>query len=78
MRNKKSEHNKVVLLAKIKLNSIENIIPKARIDNKISPDEFAILMNEVENYHKLEEKIKMMTRQRKGTERFKIPNIDIL
>lgn len=78
MRNKKSEHNKVVLLAKIKLNSIENIIPKARIDNKISHDEFAILMNEVENYHKLEEKIKMMTRQRKGTERFKIPNIDIL
>lgn len=78
MRNKKSEHNKVVLLAKIKLNSIENIISKARIDNKISHDEFAILMNEVENYHKLEEKIKMMTRQRKGTERFKIPNIDIL
>lgn len=35
-------------------------------------------MNEVKNYHKLEEKIKMMTRQRKGTERFKIPNIDIL
>ena len=35
IRKKKTKHNKIVLLTRSKLNSIENIIPQALIDNEI-------------------------------------------
>ena len=35
-RNKKKKHNKIIMLARSKLNSIENKISKALIDNEIS------------------------------------------
>ena len=63
---------KVFLLARIKLNSKENIISKAWIDNEISHEKFTIIMNEAENFHKLEENIIMMKSQRSGIEKDKI------
>ena len=39
-RNKKKKHNKIVLLAKSKLNSIENLVPQALIDLGIANEEF--------------------------------------
>ena len=36
IRNKKKKHNKIFMLARSKLNSIENKILKALIDNEIS------------------------------------------
>ena len=43
---KKKKHDKIVWLAKSKLNSIEVLISKALIDSNISHDEF-VLMNNV-------------------------------
>ena len=63
---------KVFLLARIKLNSKENIISKAWIDNEISYEKFAIIMNEAENFHKLEKNMIMMKSQRSGIEKDKI------
>ena len=39
-RNKKKKHNKIVMLAKSKLNSIENLISQALIDLEIIREEF--------------------------------------
>ena len=38
-RNKKKKHNKIVMLARSKLNSIENKISKALMDNEIINEE---------------------------------------
>ena len=42
-KKKKLKHDKIVLLAKSKLNSVEVLISKALIDSVISHDEFKIL-----------------------------------
>ena len=39
-RNKKKKHNKIVMLARSKLNSIENKISEALINNEISHEDF--------------------------------------
>ena len=47
-RNKKKKHNKIVLLAKSKLNSIKTLISQALIDLEISHEEFKTIVNEKE------------------------------
>ena len=48
-RNKKKKHNKTVMLARSKLNSIESKISKALIDNEISHEDFTTILNEKQN-----------------------------
>ena len=48
-RNKKKKHNKIVMLARSKLNSIENKISKALMDNEISHEDFETIINEEKN-----------------------------
>ena len=45
-RNKKKKHNKIVMLAISKLNSIESKISKALINNEISHEDFKTIINE--------------------------------
>ena len=47
--NKSKNHNKVVMLARGKLNSTEGTISKALTDNEISLEDFAIIMDEKKN-----------------------------
>ena len=49
IRNKKKKHNKIVILAKKKLNSIESKIPKTLMDNEISHEDFETIINEEKN-----------------------------
>ena len=49
IRNKKKKQNKIVMLARSKLNSIENKISKALMDNKISHEDFETIINEEKN-----------------------------
>ena len=49
IRNKKKKHNKIVMLARSKLNSIESKISKALIDNEISHEDFETIINEEKN-----------------------------
>ena len=49
IRNKKKKHNKIVMLARSKLNSIESKISKALMDNKISHEDFETIINEEKN-----------------------------
>ena len=54
-RNKKKKHNKIVMLAKSKLNSIETLIYQALIDLEISRKEFRTIVNEKEKYEQMKE-----------------------
>ena len=53
---KKRKHDKIVLLAKTKLNSIE--VMKALIDSNISHDEFVLINNVLKEYNDVKEEIK--------------------
>ena len=62
-RNKKKKHNNIVMLARSKLNSIENKISEVLISNQISHEDFITIINEDRNYRELKESIRMMTGQ---------------
>ena len=57
-RKKKKKHNKIVVLAKSKLNSIETLISQALIDLDISHKEFKTTVNEIEKYEQMKESIR--------------------
>ena len=59
-RNNNKKHNKIVMLARSKLNSIESKISEALMNNQISHEDFMTIMNEERNYSKLKERIRMM------------------
>ena len=62
-RNKKKKHNKVAMLARSKLNSIESKISEALINNHISQEDFITIINEERDYRELKESINMMKGQ---------------
>ena len=63
VRNKKKKHNKIIMLARSKLNSIESKISEALINNQISHEDFLTIINEERNYIELKQSIRMMKGQ---------------
>ena len=63
IRNKKKKHNKIFMLARSKLNTIEGKIPKALVDNEISHEDTETIGNE-EKKRELKESIRMMNSHR--------------
>ena len=59
-RKKKKKHNKIVMLAKNKLNSIETLMSQALIDLDISHEVFKTIVNEKEKHEQMKESIRMM------------------
>ena len=57
-RSKNKKHNKIVMLVKSKLNSIETLISQALIDLEISREEFRTTVNEKEKYDQMKENIR--------------------
>ena len=58
-RNKKKKDNKIVMLARSKLNSIEGKISEALMNNQIGHEDFITIINEERNYRELKENIRM-------------------
>ena len=56
-RNKKKKHDKILMLAKSKLNSIEILISQALIDMEISQEEFIGIFKEKYKYEKMKENL---------------------
>ena len=56
--NKKKKHNKIVTLARTKLNSIENKISEALINNEISHEDFTTIINEEKTIVNLKKALK--------------------
>ena len=57
-RKKKKKHNKILILAKSKLNSIETLTSQALIDLNISHEEFKTIVNEKEKYDQMKKNIR--------------------
>ena len=64
IRNKKKKHNKIVMLARRKSNSIKSKISEALKNNEFSYEDFITILNEEKKYRELKESIKMMNHQR--------------
>ena len=58
IKKKKKKHNKIVLLGKDKLNTIEVLISKALVDSYISHDQFVSVNNVLREYYEMKEEIK--------------------
>ena len=58
IKKKKRKHDKIVSLAKSKLNSIEALISKYLIDSVISHDEFVLINNVLREYNEMREEVK--------------------
>ena len=54
-RNKKEKHDKILMLAKTKLNIIETLISQALIDMEISHEDFAAIFKEKGKHEKMKE-----------------------
>ena len=57
-RKEKKKHNKIFILVKSKLNSIETLMSQALIDLEISHEEFKTIVNEKEKYEQMKEGIR--------------------
>ena len=68
-RSKKKKHNKIVMLARSKLNSIESKISKALTNNEISHEDYEAIINEEKKYWELKDSIRMMNSQRSNAEK---------
>ena len=57
-RKKNKKHNKIIALARSKLNIIENLISQALIDFEITHEEFSKIIYEKNNYEKILDNIR--------------------
>ena len=57
-RNKKKKHDKILMLAKSKLSSIETLISQALIDMEISHEEFITILKEKDEYEKMKDNLR--------------------
>ena len=55
IKKKKKKHDKIILLAKYKLNSIEVLISKVLIDSNITHDEFVSTNNVLKEYDNMKD-----------------------
>ena len=57
-RNKKKKHDKILMFAKSKLNSIETFVSQALIDMEISHEEFSTILKEKDKYEKMKDNLR--------------------
>ena len=73
IRNKNKKHNKVVMLFRSKLNSMESKISAALINNAISHEDFMTWrLNEEKKYRELKKSIRMMNSTRSDVEKISL------
>ena len=60
-KKRKNKHNKIVVLAKNELNTIDTLLSSALNDSEISHEEFTNIINEANIYENIKESIKELT-----------------
>ena len=70
--NKKEKHNKIIMLARSKLNSIESKVSETLINSELSHEEFMVIINEEKKYRELKERVRMINRQRSDSEKINL------
>ena len=61
IKKKRKKHDKIVLLAKSKLNSIAALISNASINSNTSHNEFVLVNNVLKEFSDIKEKLKILT-----------------
>ena len=69
IKSKKKKHNKIVMLAISKFNSIEIKRSKALKENEIKHEDFETIIDEEKKYRELKDSIRMMNSQKRDTEK---------
>ena len=62
-KKRKKKHNKIIALAKNKLNTIDKLLSSALNDSETSHEEFTNIINEANIYENIKENIKELTVQ---------------
>ena len=62
--SKAEKHEKIKTIASTKLNTISSHISKALTDNKITDDEFRLILEELEKYKVMKEEIRTKTKKK--------------
>ena len=62
-RKKKKKGDKILILAKSKLDSIETLVFQAIIDMEISHEEFNVIIREKQKYEKMKENVRNVSKQ---------------
>ena len=62
-RNKKETHDKILLLAKSRLDSIETLVSQALIDMEITHEKFVTTLGEKNKYEKMKENLRNVNEQ---------------
>ena len=60
-KKRKKKHNKIIALAKNKLNTIDTLLSSALNDSETSHEEFSIIITEANIYENIKENIKELT-----------------
>ena len=60
-RSKKKKHDKILMLAKSKLNSIETLVSQALIDMQISNEEFNVILKEKIFFEKIKKNVRYVS-----------------
>ena len=60
-RSNKKKHDKILMVAKSKLNSIETLVSQPLIDMEISHDEFIATFQEKDKYEKMKENVRSVS-----------------
>ena len=71
-KKRKKKHNKIIVLAKNKLNMIDILLSSALNDSEISHEEFTIISNEANIYENIKENIKELAIEPSSLERTKL------
>ena len=69
---KKKKHNKIIALAKNKLNTIDTLLSSALNDSEISHEEFTNIITEANIYENINENIKELTTESSEEEKLAI------
>ena len=68
-KKRKKKHNKIIALAKNKLNTIDTLLSSALNDSEISHEEFTNIINEANIYENIKENIRELTVELSSLER---------
>ena len=65
-RNKKKKHDKILMLAKSKLDSIETLVSQALTDMEISHEEFNAIIREKQKYERMKENVRNVSEKQEN------------
>ena len=73
-KKRKKKHNKIIVLAKNKLNTIDTLLSSALNDSEISLEEFSNIITEANIYENIKENIKELKTEPSSLERTTDPS----